>query len=105
MTSGYDRIRTNLGSIQNKGWELDITSHNLTGTFKWSTSLNLSGNQNKVLDMGGIDSFTDSMWDGKFITRVGGPVSQFYCYRTNGILTADMFLYQDFLLGDILLRH
>lgn len=71
MTSGYDRIRTNLGSIQNKGWELDITSHNLTGTFKWSTSLNLSGNQNKVLDMGGIDSFTDSMWDGKFITRVG----------------------------------
>ena len=91
MTSGYDRIRTNLGSIQNKGWELDITSHNLTGTFKWSTSLNLSGNQNKVLDMGGIDSFTDSMWDGKFITRVGGPVSQFYCYRTNGILTADDF--------------
>lgn len=91
MTSGYDRIRTNLGSIQNKGWELDITSHNLTGSFKWSTSLNLSGNENKVLDMGGIDSFTDSMWDGKFITRVGGPVSQFYCYRTNGVLTADDF--------------
>lgn len=91
LTSGYENIRTNLGSIQNKGWELDITSHNLTGAFKWSTSLNLSGNKNKVLDMGGIESFTDAMWDGKFITRVGGPVSQFYCYRTNGILTADDF--------------
>lgn len=91
LTSGYENIRTNLGSIQNKGWELDITTHNLTGDFKWSTTLNLSGNKNKVLDMGGIESFTDAMWDGKFITRVGGPVSQFYCYRTNGVLTADDF--------------
>lgn len=91
LTSGFETIRTNLGSVENRGWEFDITSRNTTGAFSWTTSLNLSGNSNKVLDMGGIESFTSAMWDGKFITRVGGPVSQFYVYRTDGILSANDF--------------
>lgn len=90
-TTGFSSLRTNLGKIENKGWEIDITSHNLTGEFKWSTSLNLSRNRNKVLDMGDITEFTNTSWDAQFITRVGGPVSQFYCYRTDGILMPSDF--------------
>ncbi|MDR2775470.1 MAG: TonB-dependent receptor [Tannerella sp.] len=86
-TTGFDSYRTNLGKVENRGWEIDITSHNLDGAFKWSTSLNLSRNRNKVLDMGDIDQFTSTSWDGQFITKVGGPISQFYVYRTNGLLT------------------
>lgn len=85
-TTGFSSLRTNLGKIENRGWEIDVTSHNLIGEFKWSTSLNLSRNKNKVLDMGDITEFTNTSWDAQFITRVGGPVSQFYCYRTDGIL-------------------
>jgi TonB-linked SusC/RagA family outer membrane protein len=86
-TTGFDSYRTNLGKVENRGWEIDITSHNLDGAFKWSTSLNLSRNRNKVLDMGDIDQFTETSWDGQFITKVGGPISQFYVYRTDGLLT------------------
>jgi hypothetical protein len=36
--------------------------------------------------MGGIQQFTATNWDAQFITRVGGPVTQFYVYRTDGLL-------------------
>jgi TonB-linked SusC/RagA family outer membrane protein len=86
-TTGFDSYRTNLGKVENRGWEIDITSHNLNGILKWSTSLNLSRNRNKVLDMGDIEQFTETSWDGQFITKKGGPISQFYVYRTDGLLT------------------
>ena len=86
-TTGFDTYRTNLGKVENRGWEIDITSHNLNGVFKWSTLLNLSRNRNKVLDMGDITQFTETSWDAQFITKVGGPISQFYVYRTDGLLT------------------
>lgn len=90
--TGYESQLTNIGKIRNQGWELDITSHNIDkGNFSWNTSLNLSRNSNKVLDMGDLESFTVSVNGQSFITKVGGPVSQFYVYRTDGILTADDF--------------
>lgn len=90
-TTGFSSYKTNIGSIRNKGWEIDLTSHNIVGKFNWSTSLNLSRNRNEVLDMGDITSFTSSSWDAQFITQVGGPVSQFYCYRTDGVLLPSDF--------------
>lgn len=90
-TTGFSSYTANVGSIRNKGWELDITSHNIVGKFDWSTSLNFSRNRNEVLDMGEIDQFTSTSWDAQFITKVGGPVSQFYCYRTDGILLPSDF--------------
>lgn len=90
-TTGFSSIKTNVGSIRNRGWEVDITSHNVVGKFNWSTTLNLSANKNKVLDMGGIDHFISKTWDGSFLTKVEEPVSQFYCYKTDGILTASDF--------------
>lgn len=89
-TTGYDNYTTNLGSVQNTGWELDLTTRNTTGKVKWTTTVNLSKEANKVLDMGNITQFTSSNFGAQFITRVGGPVSQFYVYRTDGLLsTAD----------------
>lgn len=91
FTTGFSSYTANVGSIRNRGWEADITSHNTTGKFSWTTSLNFSQNKNKVLDMGEIDQFTSTSWDAQFITKVGGPVSQFYCYRTDGILLPSDF--------------
>jgi TonB-linked SusC/RagA family outer membrane protein len=85
-STGFSSFRTNLGEIQNNGWEIDLNTRNLVGAFKWSSSLNLSANQNKVIDMGGVQQFITGNWDAQFITRVGGPVSQFYVYRTDGLL-------------------
>lgn len=94
-TTGFSSYRTNLGSVENKGWEIDLTTHNITGTFNWSTSLNLSANKNKVLDMGDITRTISSNYDAQFITKVGSPISTFYTYRTNGVLTNDDFMLDD----------
>ena len=85
-STGFNSFRTNLGEIQNKGWEIDINTRNIVGTFNWSSSLNLSANKNKVIDMGGTQQIISGNWDGQFITKVGAPVTQFYVYRTNGLL-------------------
>ena len=90
-TSGFSGYLTNIGSLENKGWEIDLTTSNLTGNLKWETSLNLSTNKQKVLDMGGNPEIRSASFDATFLTRVGGPVSQYLLYRTDGILTADDF--------------
>lgn len=90
-TTGFASYLTNIGKIRNRGWEVDITSHNLDGKFQWTTNLNLSSNKNKVVNLGNVGSFTTTLNDAMFITKEGGPVSQFYCLRTDGFLTANDF--------------
>ena len=87
-TTGFDNFKSNMGKVENRGWEIDLTTYNITGAFNWSTSLNLSRNRNKVLSMGDDNSpIYESTWDGRFITKVGGPICQYYVYRTDGLLT------------------
>ncbi|RHU25622.1 MULTISPECIES: SusC/RagA family TonB-linked outer membrane protein [Parabacteroides] len=50
--TGFTSGQRNIGAIQNRGFEIDITSHNLTGDFTWDTKFNLAVNRNKVLDLG-----------------------------------------------------
>ena len=50
--TGFTSVQQNVGEISNRGFELDITSHNLTGDFVWDTKFNLALNRNKVLDLG-----------------------------------------------------
>ena len=50
--TGFTSGQQNVGAISNKGVEIDITSHNLTGKFVWDTKFNIAFNRNKVLDLG-----------------------------------------------------
>lgn len=90
-TTGFESQLTNIGKVRNKGWEIDITSHNLTGELKWNTNLNLSHNSNEVLELDGNQTQIITKLHGsyQFITQVGGPVSQFYVYDIVGFLTAE----------------
>ena len=91
-TTGFSTMRTNLATIENRGWEIDFTSTNINrGGFQWTSSLNLSHNRNKILDLGGTDNIITEAWKSFFITKVGGPISQFYVFRTDGLLTEDDF--------------
>ena len=92
-TTGFSQYLTNLGKIQNSGWEIDVTTHNIVKkNFKWDSALNLSHNSNEVKDLGGDEYYQPSPLNGQYFrSYVGGPVSQFYVYRTDGILTADCF--------------
>lgn len=54
QTSGFGNVIKNGGQLQNSGVEFDITSTNVdNGTFRWSTSFNISTNKNEIKDIGG----------------------------------------------------
>lgn len=59
---GFSKAWGNIGSINNKGFELELTTQNLTGTFKWSTSFNMSYNKNKVISLGEDNSTVFTGW-------------------------------------------
>jgi len=82
--TGFTSKISNIGSISNKGLELLITTRNITSKdFSWETSLNVSGNRNKVIDLGGVDGFdVASTGFGGYSTIsrlvVGQPVGTFW---------------------------
>ncbi|TCS85890.1 TonB-linked SusC/RagA family outer membrane protein [Anseongella ginsenosidimutans] len=84
-TSGYNSLTTNLGEIENKGYELTLHTKNLTGDFQWSTEANFSYNQNKVISLpNGEDQFA-----GLGIVREGEPLGSFYGWVFDGVYARD----------------
>jgi TonB-linked SusC/RagA family outer membrane protein len=49
--SGYTYVFENIGSVRNRGLEINVTSRNLVGAFKWETNFNIAFNRNKVLSL------------------------------------------------------
>lgn len=87
LSSGYDNVFKNIGSVRNRGIELGITSNNLTGAVNWSTTLNIAYNKNKILALGtnNEDIFPGpSVLDQIGILRVGEPVGSLWGYEQNG---------------------
>lgn len=51
-TTGYSGLYENVGSIQNRGIEFNLTTKNIkTRDFEWETNFNMSFNRNKVLEL------------------------------------------------------
>lgn len=88
--SGLESMFRNLGSVENKGIELTITSQNIRGDFQWNTTLTYSVNRNKVLDLGpGVKEFVPidptNTPRPSGIVKVGAPLGSFYMYKTDGV--------------------
>lgn len=83
-TVGSTRLQ-NIGSLQNKGLELSINTVNIRKPdFSWESTLTISGNRNKVSDLGGVDfidlrtppsDLTSSGVSGAGIRLIPGEVS------------------------------
>lgn len=87
METGYEKIYTNVGSVRNTGVEFSITTTNIdTKDWTWTTSLNLSHNDNKVLVLNGI---SDQIIGGNAAEClfVGQPVNNAYSYAWDGIVS------------------
>jgi TonB-dependent starch-binding outer membrane protein SusC len=89
--SGYTSAIKNLGSVENKGLELSLSTRNFVGEFRWSTDINFSMNRSTILDIGGAPQiFAGSVANiGQNLTsgviRVGEPLGTFYGYVTDGL--------------------
>ncbi len=83
-SSGFSSITENIGEIENKGFEIGITTNNLTGTLKWTTSINLSANRNKVLKLYNGQAL-DDIGRGSNRVEEGEPIGIFYSYKWLGV--------------------
>ena len=50
-TSGYSSSIQNVGSVQNRGLEVNLNTTNFKGKFNWTTNFNIAFNHNKVLKL------------------------------------------------------
>ena len=86
--SGLTTSNMNIGSMQNKGVELSLSSRRSFGDFSYAVSANWSLNRNKVLSLGdeNADIIKESSYaGGYYITRVGQPVGRYYLMVQDGI--------------------
>ncbi len=71
----------NIGEIENRGLELSLNTVNLSGAFKWNTSLNYTKNNNKVISLGSNGNLVGLLQRIPVTRTVEGmPISQFYGY-------------------------
>ncbi len=83
-STGFSTQARNLGSMENTGYEIGITTTNISnGNFTWTTNFNISGYQNKVVSLNGVQPFAQG-----FASRVqeGQPIGAFYGYVADGVI-------------------
>ncbi|MBG6235434.1 TonB-linked SusC/RagA family outer membrane protein [Pedobacter sp. CAN_A7] len=81
IITGYNNVFDNLGEVDNKGIEINLTTKNLDkGEFKWESTFNFATNRNKLIDLyGDKKSDLGNRW------FIGQPISVIYDYRLQGV--------------------
>ena len=86
--TGFSQFRTNLGEINNTGWEAGLTGKIINNkNFNWTTTFNIWGNTNKIKHLTGVDANGDGKEDdiissGLFI---GKSIQTIFDYKQDGI--------------------
>jgi TonB-linked SusC/RagA family outer membrane protein len=85
-TTGYAVQTQNVGSLENKGYEIVINTQNFIGDFSWSTSFNFSVNKNKILELADGQELIDlGGSDFMNVIMVGQPLGVFYGAEYAGV--------------------
>ena len=88
-SSGYQTVMSNIGHINNKGVEIEVTSRNIVKKyFSWTTNLALGFNRNKVVDLGGNDmvamyNLADDVQKDVTYLKTSYPIGVFMGYKTS----------------------
>lgn len=100
LSLGYAQAYRNIGSVQNQGLELTLTTTNIDQRdFKWKTSFNITFNQNKILRLtenqesilsaAPFDQYFRTI--PAFISKVGNQLGMMYGFIFDGV-----YQYEDF---------
>jgi hypothetical protein len=87
----------NVGTAENKGIEIGLVTTNVqgeNGSFGWTTNFNITGNRNKLLDLGSQSDASGNQVPRTIISdpnivRAGSPLGSFYGYKVQGIVQSD----------------
>ena len=105
-TSGITSIYDNVGSIENRGFELAVTTQLLQPAddrgLGWESQFNVSTNRNRVTSLYRDEAFNTGI-DGINRVEVGQPLGAFYALRFDGVdpQTGDAIYYDADESGDI----
>lgn len=91
LVTGFSSMYSNIGSVDNKGFEVQLNTVNLTGEFKWNTSFNLSLNRNKITALSGDNADIKLGQGNTIIQRVGSPINSYYLLQATGVLRESDF--------------
>lgn len=84
--TGHSQYFNNIGKIQNKGIELEVSGNIRGKNFSWKPAFNISANQNKLISLGGEAQFiSQGERNEEYIAKVGQEAVQFYGYKMIGI--------------------
>ncbi|SMC69532.1 TonB-dependent receptor [Pedobacter nyackensis] len=98
--------RTNLGRLNNHGFELSGKANFRLGDVKWTVDANISANRTMVADLGGPSSLPAKAaifgWDNVFQVKVGDPLGLMHGYQVEGIFknTQDLSKYPQWVTGN-----
>lgn len=90
--TGFTTMMTNIGSVNNKGIDLSLSTRNLVGEVNWTTDITFTSLKNTVKDLGGIPNIvTGSAGQSSQIGIIqeGSPLYSFYGYEVIGIWQKD----------------
>lgn len=94
-SSGFSTVIQNVGSVRNRGYEVQLTTRNFVKEFKWNSVFTLSHNRTELLDLGKDaqgnpitykEVGTGGNW---FPMILGNSMSQFYGYKVLGVYQSD----------------
>lgn len=86
-TTGYDQMRVNLASIENKGIELSLNAYPVkTKNWNWQTTLNWWKNENTITNLAKEDYVQSSVY---YVAK-GYSAGLFYGYKNLGIYQYDV---------------
>jgi TonB-linked SusC/RagA family outer membrane protein len=85
--TGYSQVWNNIGSMQNLGLEFEVTTNNFRKkNFRWSTTANISHNENKIRELAG-EAYLLNQGERTELYRnmPGHPLVEFFGYKTDGV--------------------
>ncbi len=89
LTTGFTSIIDNVGELENKGLEFSVTTVNIDKQLRWSTTLNLSKNLNKVLLLPDsipiFAGYTGEGIDRTNVVKEGEPLGTFWGLNFLGV--------------------
>ena len=84
--TGHQQYFNNIGKIENKGIEVEVSANIKAGKFTWKPSFNLAANKNRLVSLGGEAQFiSQGERNEQYIARVGDKAIQFYGYKMIGV--------------------
>jgi TonB-dependent starch-binding outer membrane protein SusC len=86
-SSGFSSATQNIGKIENKGLEFQVSSVNTIGKLKWNTDFNISFNRNRVVDIDEQEIHTGDVFQrgNVSVAKEGEPLGTFWGYVAEGV--------------------